>query len=371
MLSSITTLRGTLKGKRVLVRSDFNVPIVDGAVRDDFRIVKSLPTLQFLHREGAKVVVISHNEGEEKTLRPVFEYLQNKIEISFASSVDAPEVAGIGEGAIVLCENLRLHDGEKSNDPAFAKKLASLADIYVNDAFAVSHRSHASVVGVPMFLPSYTGFLFEEEVKNLEESLNPQHPFLFILGGAKFDTKLPLIKKFLTIDDKIFVGGALSNNIFKAKGYEVGNSLVAPGEFHLEDIIASDTLLLPLDVNVGEPDSTEIRSFNSIGVEEVVYDIGPQSLELLHSAIEEAHYILWNGPMGNYEKGYKGATLELARAIAESGAKSVVGGGDTLAAIAELNLYDKFSFVSTGGGAMLDFLLNGTLPGIEALKTRS
>jgi phosphoglycerate kinase len=267
-------------------------------------------------------------------------------------------------------ENLRFFEGEKKNDPKFAKELASLADIYVNDAFPVCHREHASIVGVPKLLPSYVGFQLEKEVANLSRAFNPAHPFLFILGGAKFETKLPLLAKFLDIADQIFVGGALANDLFKAKGFEIGQSLISKTGIDLSAFIKSPKLLLPVDIINQEGVS---KAADSLSLTDKIMDDGPKTLQMLKEKISAAKFILWNGPLGMYEGGYKQPTLELAKIIGEatagtSGVVSIVGGGDTLAAIEELQNQDKFTFVSTGGGAMLDFLAKGTLPGIEALE---
>jgi phosphoglycerate kinase len=268
-----------------------------------------------------------------------------------------------------LLENLRFDEGEKKNDPKFAKALASLGDIYVNDAFSVSHRSHASVVGIPALLPSYAGFQLEREVTNLSKAFSPSHPFLFILGGAKFDTKLPLLSKFIKIADWVFVGGALATDIFKAKGYEVGKSFVSEGDFGLDEYKDNQNLLLPIDLVNQDKKIVKPENF---GKEDSSMDCGPETITMLKEKINSAKMILWNGPLGVYEKGFRDGTLGLAKAIADNhgrGLISLVGGGDTVAAIAENNDDDKFTFVSTAGGAMLDFLANGTLPGIDVLQS--
>lgn len=321
-----------LKGKRVLVRVDWSVPMEQGKIINDYQIKTSIPTLQYLKEAGAKVIVATHLETEHDSLDPLRPYLPEGME---------------------LLPNLRKNPGEKANSEAFAKELAGLADIFVNEAFAESHRAYASIVGVPKFLPSFAGLRFSQEIKELSKAFYPKHPFLFILGGAKFDTKLPLLKKFMGIADDIFVGGALANNFFKVMGRDVGDSLVSGGEFGLAELFNSGKIILPED---------------TIDLGTKILDAGPVSIEKLKEKVLAANLILWNGPLGNYEAGYKVSTLALAKMIAESGKESIVGGGDTLAAVEELNLLDKFSFVSTGGGAMITFLATGTLPGIEALK---
>ena len=364
-----------LKGVKVLLRADFNVPVRDKAVVDDFRIRSAMPTIDFLRQKGAKVILVSHledNDGGNASLQPIVDTLKRLGEpVMFVKDMKmAHEVIEnkIKDGDSVLLENLRFYEGEKKNDPKFAKELASLADIYVNDAFPVSHREHASIIGVPKLMPSYAGLQLEKEVANLSRAFKPPHPFLFILGGAKFETKLPLLAKFINIADKIFVGGALCNDFFKEKGYEIGASLVSKTEIDLSAYKDSPKLLLPVDVVNQEG---TVKAPDGLTRSDKIMDSGPKTLEMLKTQIANSKMILWNGPLGLYEDGYKGPTLELARMIGEAtgkGVESIVGGGDTLAAIAELGTHEKFTFISTGGGAMLDFLAQGTLPGIQALE---
>lgn len=358
-----------IQGKKILVRVDFNVPIKDGCVVDDYRIRKTLPTIEFLQKAGAKIILISHIESGN-TLRPVFEHLKKTMQLSFCEDCldDSTAIKSMNEGDVVLCENIRLYSGEKTNDIDFAKQLASLADVYVNEAFSVSHRKHASVCRITEFLPSCAGLHFDEEVKHLGMAFNPDRPFLFILGGAKFETKLPLIAKFNSIADTIFVGGALAHNFFKEQGLEIGQSLVAEGNFHLTDLLKDGKIILPVDVIAKRGDTKIVIKVTEGMAGDFMPEDGPETLLMLKKYIASAKFILWNGPLGNYENGFKRATLDLATVLAESDAKTIVGGGDTLAAIAELNLENKFTFVSAAGGAMLDFLANGTLSGIEALE---
>ena len=362
-----------LNGVKVLLRADFNVPIKNGKVADEFRLKSALPTIEFLKSKGAKVILISHLEvkdGEDATLEPVGAEL-NKLGLpvtfikNMANAYSAAE--SMQNGSCILLENLRDNPGEKENDQKFAKELASLADIYVNDAFPVCHREHASIVSVPKYLPSYAGLQLEKEVQNLSKCFNPAHPFLFILCGAKFDTKLPLVKKFSGIADTVFIGGALANDLFKTKGYEVGTSLVSDELPKID----SPKLLLPADIT---NQNKELKSPDSLSKDDCIMDAGPKTVEELKEKIDSAEFILWNGTLGVYEKGYKEPTLAVARLIGQatraSNGKviSIVGGGDTVAAIAELDAFEQFTFVSTAGGAMLDFLANETLPGIEALE---
>src|ERR1035437_6057979 len=379
-----------LKGVKVLVRVDYNVPVANGVVVDDFRIRKSLQTISFLKEKGARIILISHIESGEKTssgepsLQPVADQLKKLgVTCTFVDNYRNANIVveTLVDGDIVLLENLRVNPGEKKNDPAFAKALASLADIYINEAFPVSHRAHASVVGVPGFLPSYAGFVFADEVAHLSAAFTPKHPFIFILGGAKFETKLPLIEKFMKNADKVFVGGALANNFFKEKGLNVGTSLISPEDFNLKRYFNDPKLLLPIDVVVSDgTDVPKIKRIVEVSDGDTIMDAGPKTTALLQGLLsEKPAQVLWNGPLGAYEKGFKQPTIDLAKAIAESsahdGVNTIVGGADTLATISDIKevtgktIESDFSFVSTGGGAMLDFLANGTLPGIEALNS--
>jgi len=284
----------------------------------------------------------------------------------------AAALAGLADGQVAIVENIRNWEGEKKNDPDFAAKLAALADVYVNEAFSVAHRPHATIVGVPKLLPSYAGFNFEKEVTNLSKAFNPPHPYLFVLGGAKFETKAPLIKKFLGIADNVFVGGALANDLQKARGYEIGDSSHSDQDFGFAEMLDNPKLLLPVDVMVEDAAGNKgLRSADGVHSGDKIWDDGEETVAGLQSFIRSAKFILWSGPLGRFETGYTEGTFALARAIAdagEDGAETIVGGGDTLASIEELKLTDKFTFISTAGGAMLDFLANGTLPGIEALQ---
>ncbi len=362
-----------LEGKRVLLRLDLNVPIVDGRVRDDFRIKRILPTIAYLKEKKAKTIIVSHIDGDNSSsLETVAKYLGTFYTISaFVSRIpEAPKVvSAMKNGDTIMLENIRQDSGEVENSSRLAGFLASLADIYVNDAFAVSHRSHASIVGVPRLIPAYAGLLLQKEITALSEAFNPPRPFLLALAGAKFDTKLPLVEKFLDIADNVFVGGALANDIFKEKGYEIGQSKVSKVYVNLRRVIASPKLIVPSDVIVQNPYESGARAVTSVAPADVIVDAGPRTSAELADILQDMKFILWNGPFGDYEKGFSQSTVDFGQAIIDSGAKSVVGGGDTVAVIAKAGMLDKFSFVSTGGGAMIEFLANGTLPGIEALKS--
>ncbi|MDQ3076559.1 MAG: phosphoglycerate kinase [bacterium] len=365
---------GDIKGRRVLIRCDFNVPIEEGKITDDYRIKQALPTLKYLREQGAKVVIISHIEGESHTLKPVYDYLKNIFPIEFCEDcieTGHQTVMEMKEGEVILCENLRLYDGEKKNDQEFSKKLARLGEIYVNEGFSVSHRSHASVVGVAKCMRGYLGFQFEKEVENLSKAFNPPKPFLFILGGAKFDTKLPLVEKFLPLADTIFIGGALANDFYKAQGLEVGKSKISDASLDLTELLSNPKVIIAPDIIVESSRGKKQKQPTEVESDESILDVGEESIKLLAEKCKDAKCILWNGPLGNFEAGFKEPTEQLAQIIAHSPhAFSIVGGGDTIAAIANQNLQDKFGFISTGGGAMLDFLAKGTLPGLEALKSK-
>jgi len=348
-----------IKGKTALVRVDFNVPIKNGKVEDDFRIKKALPTINFLIKKGAKVILITHlGEDGTASLDPVIKHFF--------------KISKLSKSKIEFFENIRKFPGEKKNDPAFAKKLSKLGDFYVNDAFSVSHRAHASVVGLPKYLPSYAGFQLEEEIKNLSRAIrNPKHPFLFILGGAKFSTKMPLIKKYLKLADYVFIGGALLNDFLKAKGYEVGKSLVYDSK-GIGDILKNNPpaqagkLILPIDVVVKSGNKLINKKVTEVQKNEIILDIGSDSIKTIGPYIKKSKLILWNGPLGKYEDRGDKATKKILNLISLSKAETIIGGGDLVSCISKSKIKSNM-FVSTGGGATLDFLANGTLPGIKAL----
>ncbi len=368
-----------LKGKHVLLRLDLNVPVVEAKVSDDFDIQKIIGTIDFLREKEARTIIIAHIEdksGNPTTLLPVLDYLNGYFKVTFSPNYFTPgavdKILKLEDKGVLLFENIRYNDGETKNDPEFSKKLSQMADIYVNDAFGVSHRRHSSIVGVPEFLPHYAGPLMRQEIEHLSKVFNPEHPFVFILGGAKFSTKLPIIKKYLERADKVFVGGALANDLLKEKGYEVGTSLVSKDKLDLKSIVSSSKLSLPDDVTVVNDNTSFHKTSTEVLVDECIADVGPKTLDQLNALLNGAKTVVWNGPLGNYEAGFKDSSLNLAKLISERTERdqvmSVLGGGDTVAVVKELGIDNKFSFVSTGGGAMIDFLVNETLPGIEALK---
>ncbi len=360
-----------IKGKRVLLRLDLNAPITDGVITDPFRLDRALKSIQFLIEAQARVILVSHMSDARGSLTPVYEYLKKKISLTFVDDVAGIEAHRAAEvlkdGEALLLQNIRMTEAEKKNDSQFVRELASLADIYVNDAFPASHRPHASIVGVPQVLPSYAGFQFLDEMKGLTPALTPESPSLAIVGGAKLGTKVALIETLLKKYDFVFVGGAIANDFFVAKGYQVGTSLVS-GTDTAGAMLGNPKILLPETVTVEGAYGRRNVTASEVKEDEAILDIAPASITVLQSTINSARSILWNGPMGNFEKGFTAGTDALAEAVAASSAKSIVGGGDTLSSIQNLGLMEKFTFVSTAGGAMLDFLANGTLPGIEALE---
>ncbi|MFZ3011662.1 MAG: phosphoglycerate kinase [Minisyncoccia bacterium] len=340
-LKPIKSISKNLKGKTVLVRVDFNVPIRAGVVEDDFRIKAALPTINFLLKKGAKIILVTHlGEDGTASLGPVIKRFF--------------DISKIDPDRVEFFDNIRKFPGEMKNDKIFAKKLSEMGDLYVNDAFSVSHREHASIVSLPKYLPHFAGLQLEKEIKNLSHVLKkPKRPFLFILSGAKFSTKIPLIEKYLKLADYVFVGGALANYLLKAKGCEIGKSLVDENKYDVTKILNSSKLILPTDFVVEN---------------DAIVDIGDESVKNLAAIIKKSKLILLNGPLGKYEEGETKATKKVLKLIASSKAESIIGGGDTVTMVSKMKMANKFSFVSTGGGATLDFLVNGTLPGIKALK---
>jgi len=370
---------GELKGKRVLVRSDFNVPMgTDGEVADIFRLKRGWETIQYLSQKGAKVVVASHiGRAPEESIEPVARALRKFGAIVYipdiAGSIAHDAIAAMKNGEILLLENLRRDPREKKNDESFARELASLAEIYVNDAFAVAHREDASIVGVPKFLPSYAGLLMRDEVFHLTEALHPKHPSLAIVGGAKFETKDPIIRSFLEVYDHVSVVGAIANDCLKRRGFPVGRSKISE-HAPAREVCENPRLIVPADVTAEREDKQAfVKNPADVLPDDKIVDIGPDTVAALAPFIAEAKFITWNGPTGIFEEGYVSYTSAIAELIAKrverGGMRSVIGGGDTIAALKESGVPEgKLGFFSTGGGAMLEFLLKGTLPGIEALQ---
>lgn len=365
---------GKLKGTYVLVRSDFNVPLDSaGEVIDPFRLRRGWDTLRYLSERGARVIAISHiGRAPEGTLEGVARALRAFGPVLFVPALFGHLVesarASMRDGDIMLLENVRRDAREAAGDESFARELAALATLYVDDAFAAAHRAHASIVAVARLLPAYAGLLLCEEVRQIDTARAPAHPSLAILGGAKFETKEPLIKLLLATYDNVFITGALANDIFKARGLPVGRSLISdtlPGEA----VLAHPNILAPVDVTIETVDKqARVKKPQDVGVDDKIVDVGPDSIALLAPYIASARFILWNGPTGLYEEGYVHYTHALASLVAQSSARKVIGGGDTIAALQESGVSpERLGFLSTGGGAMLEYLLTGILPGIEAL----
>jgi phosphoglycerate kinase len=379
-----------VRGKKVLVRVDFNVPVEDGRVTDDTRIKRTLPTIRYLLERGARPVLISHlgrPKGEpdpEYAMDPVARRLEELLEtpvlkLNAAVGEEVGEaLANFSEG-VVLLENSRFYPGETENDPEFSKQLASLADLYVDDAFGAAHRAHATTVGVAELLPAAAGLLMEEELGSLDKVLRrPERPFVAILGGSKVSDKLGVIESMLEVADTLLLGGAMCFTFFEAKGFETGNSLVE--DEYLEEAKrlmeeAGEKLVLPVDVVAAEKMEEDAPS-KVVKVEEfpadlMGLDIGPETVEEFRGYIADAKTIFWNGPMGVFEiDAFAKGTEGVARAVAESGAVSVVGGGDSVAAVRKLGLENDIGFISTGGGASLEYVEGKKLPGIAVLPDK-
>ena len=380
-----------VQGKHVLVRVDFNVPVKEGVVGDDTRIRAALPTLEYLLEKGAALILCSHlgrPKGEVKpefSLRPVAEHLGKLLgkPVAFAEDCIGPKAdeaaKALKVGEVLLLENTRFHAGETKNDPEMAKQLAALADVYVNDAFGSAHRAHASTEGVTKFLPAVAGFLLEKEIKYLGQAVaDPEKPFVAILGGAKISDKIGVIKNLLTKADSILIGGGMANTFFKAEGYPVADSLVEDDALETAKEILSQAgtkFRLPVDVVIAdkfEADAAhKIMSTGPIPDGWRILDIGPETVTHFSKIISEAKTVVWNGPMGVFEfPEFAKGTFAIAQAAAESGAVTIVGGGESVAAVKQSGLADKITHISTGGGASLEMLEGLTLPGVAALQDK-
>jgi phosphoglycerate kinase len=380
-----------VKGKKVLVRVDFNVPLAEGKVADDTRIKAALPTINYLLENGAAVILCSHlgrPKGEAKpefSLKPVAAYLDQLIDapVAFAEDCIGPvaeaAAAKVKPGEVLVLENTRFHAGEKKNDPEMAKALASLAELYVDDAFGTSHRAHASNVGVTEYLPAAAGFLLEKEIKYLGNTIaDPKRPFVAILGGAKVSDKIGVIENLLDKADSILIGGGMANTFFKAQGYEMADSLVEEDALETAKMLlakAGDKLVLPQDVVIADAFSADAAA-KTMDLGDVpagwrILDIGPKTVEAFDAIINKAGTVVWNGPMGVFEMDpFAKGTFAVADALAKSDAISIVGGGDSASAIQKSGLADQITHISTGGGASLEMLEGKVLPGLAALNDK-
>jgi phosphoglycerate kinase len=359
----------TLKGKRVLVRVDWNMPIDHGAPADLSRFNVTVPFLKNLHNAGAKIIIMTHFGEEGQSLSPIAAHAVKELSfLKFDPSFNFDELEnhsrGLLEGEGLLLENVRLFNGETENLSSLASSFARLGDVFINDAFSVSHRAHASVVGVASIMLSYLGPTCLRELEHLERALTPKLPALFIVGGAKISTKLDLIKEYLNKGVKVFVGGAMVHNIWKERGIEIGNSLYDPNYSLAPSFYNHPLLLTPEDVVLS---NGEVVHHTKIPKDGVVVDCGKETVKLLSSIMHLSNTVIVNGPLGLYEKGWLHGTEALLNELGNAQVSSYIGGGDTVTVAHSLNLLQKFTFVSLGGGAMLDYLSSGTLKGIDAV----
>lgn len=348
-----------IKNKRIFLRVDFNMPYAGAKFSDEFRFNKTLSTIKSFQKTGAKIILASHLETGDT--HPSFKKFEKFFSARIKKFHFSKQLIGAGvrkktlalkPGGVLMLENLRVNPGEKKNNPIFAKKLAALGDIYVNEAFSASHRPHASVAGITKFLPSFAGPLFKEEIKNLSRVFYPPHLFLAIVGGNKLSTKSELLKKFLKKADRIVIGGALASSFLRGK----------------EKKFKSKKIFLPEDVVVERKGKRTILDTNKLEKSDVIYDLGPKTMKEIFKSVKKSRFVLWNGPLGWVEGGFTESTKELAKILFKSKAEVIIGGGDTAAFLRKHKFDKKFPFISTGGGAMLEFLAKETLPGIRALK---
>ncbi len=394
MLRKKTLKDVDFKNKRVLARVDFNVPMKDGKITDDKRIRAALPTIQYLIEQNAKVILASHfgrpngEVKEELRLDPIATRLSELLSIKVRKINDCigdepkKAIEEMNFGEVLLLENTRFYKEEKKNNPEFAKSLAKLADVYVNDAFGAAHRAHASTAGIAEYLPSCAGFLMEKELEALGKVVrNPIRPFTAIIGGAKVSDKIGVIENLLNIVDSLIIGGGMANTFLKAQGYETGKSLVEEDKVELakELIKKADEkgieLVLPVDVVAAsafsEDADKKVVPVSAIPEDWQALDVGPESVEIFSAVVAKSKTVVWNGPMGVFEmEPFAHGTYSIAKALAEGDVNSIIGGGDSAAAVAQAGLEDKMTHVSTGGGASLEFLEGKELPGIAVLSER-
>ena len=385
-----------VKGRRVLCRCDFNVPMKDGKIADDFRIVSSLPTIRYLIANGAKVILMSHMgkpKGEAKpelSLAPVAarltELLGQEVKFTSCPTVVCDRVremaAGLQDGEVMLLENTRYRAEETKSEEPFTGELAALGEIFVNDAFGTAHRDHSSTAGLARYLPAVSGFLIEKEVKFLGDAVeNPERPFVAIMGGAKVGDKIPVIENLMKKVDTIIIGGGMTYTFFKAMGYEIGTSILDEDSIELSKELlakadkAGVKIMLPVDTvctdDFEENKRVEIFDADKIPADMMGMDIGPKTVELYRAEIAAAKTVVWNGPMGVFEKPkFEAGTRAIAEVLAESDAVTIIGGGDSAAAVDQFGLKEKMTHVSTGGGASMEFLEGKVLPGIACIEEK-
>jgi phosphoglycerate kinase len=385
-----------VKGKKAIVRCDFNVPMKDGKITDDVRITSAMPTVEYLLENGAAVILMSHlgrpkgKPNHDFTLAPVAERISELLgrPVIFAASdsvVDEgvkAKAKALKPGEVMLLENVRFRPEEEKNGEDFSKELASLADVFVNDAFGTAHRAHSSTAGIASFLPAVSGFLIEKELRFLGEALNdPKRPLVAILGGAKVSDKIGVIENLIEKADTIMIGGGMAYTFLKANGYEIGKSLCEEDKLELArdlQIKARDrgvAMMLPVDSKVGsafaEDCDTKIADSCDMPADYLAMDIGPKTIAAYREALRTAGTVVWNGPMGVFEfKQFEDGTKAIAEALAESDALTIIGGGDSAAAAKKFGFEDKMTHISTGGGASLEFLEGKVLPGVDVLEDK-
>lgn len=379
------------KGKRVIMRVDFNVPMADGKVTDDKRIKASLPTIQYILEQGASLILMSHLGRPKGGPDPVFslkaaaEVLAGHLgrPVQMAPDCVGPDVEKMAKalkpGDVLMLENTRFHKGEEKNDLELAKQMAALAEIYVNDAFGSAHRAHSSTEGIARFLPAVSGFLMEQELEYLGRAVsNPEHPYIAILGGAKISDKIQVVETLLSKCDKLIIGGGMANTFLAAQGYNMQDSLVEAGSVETAKTIlqkAGDKIILPVDAVIADKFDAEAKT-QVVDVDKIpagwrMMDIGSKTLELYKNALKGAKLIVWNGPVGVFEMPkFAEGTFALAKLLAESGATTVIGGGDSASAVKKAGVAKQMTHVSTGGGASLEFLEGKELPGVAALQDK-